>query len=207
MPLPDRSAAGSSASRRRCRPRRLAALHRIVAIADLDGDLLDDPARPLAHHQDAVAERHRLDEIVGDEQRRLAGLATRCGRGPAAAPSWSAHRGRRTARPSAARWDRPRACARAPRAGACRRRAGADSDARSRAAGTWPAGRAPAAAARRAPAPWISCPSSTFSTIVRHGSSRSFCSMKATCRFGLGHPLTVDIDLARRRPDRGPSPC
>src|SRR5580704_5047098 len=42
----------------------LPTLHRIVAVAHADHDLLDDPARPLAHHQDAVRQRHRLDEIV-----------------------------------------------------------------------------------------------------------------------------------------------
>src|SRR5260370_24020508 len=38
-------------------PRMLPALHRIVAVAHLDHDLLDDPARTLAPHQNAVPQR------------------------------------------------------------------------------------------------------------------------------------------------------
>ncbi len=43
--------------------------------------------------------------------------------------------------------------------------------------------RAPPAAPAAA-TPWISTPNITFSATVRHGSSRSFCSMKATWAFG-----------------------
>ncbi len=49
--------------------------------------------------------------------------------------------------------------------------------------------------------PWISTPNMTFSATVRHGSSRSFCSMKATCAFGPCDALAVDEGraFARRR--------
>jgi hypothetical protein len=43
----------------------------LVAIGKLDADLLDDGAGPGAHHQDAVGEGDRLDQIVRDEERGL----------------------------------------------------------------------------------------------------------------------------------------
>ena len=50
---------------------------RIVAVGDVDRDLVDDAAGPPAHHQHAVGQRHRLEQIVGDQQRGLAGALER----------------------------------------------------------------------------------------------------------------------------------
>ena len=50
---------------------------RIVALRQVDRHLLDDAAGPRAHHKHAVGERDRFGEIVGDQQRGLAGARER----------------------------------------------------------------------------------------------------------------------------------
>ncbi len=51
---------------------RIAPAHdRLVAVGKIHADLFDDRPRPLAHDEDAVRERDRLDEVVGDEKRGL----------------------------------------------------------------------------------------------------------------------------------------
>ena len=85
-----------------------------------------DPA--LAHDHDAVGDQHRLVEIVGDEQDGLAGARHESAAARPASSRGSARRARRTARPSAAPWDRWRARGRCRRAAACRRTIGAGGD-------------------------------------------------------------------------------
>ena len=160
-----------------------AALERIVAVGNVDRDLVDDAAGTPAHHQHAVGQRHGLQQIVGDQQRGLAGALERLRQF-----ALQHHAGLRVDRRERLveqqhrRIDRERA--------------------RQRHALPHAAGqlvrivpgefrelevfqqrlRAPPRSA--AATPWISTPNITFSATVRHGSSRSFCSMKATWAFG-----------------------
>ena len=53
---------------------------RVCAIADLDRDLVDDAAGAPAHHENTVRQDHRLDEVMRDEERRLAGVLQRAGK-------------------------------------------------------------------------------------------------------------------------------
>jgi len=55
------------------------AMQRIFAMRHIHGDVLDDAGRPLTHHQDAVGHRHRLGQIMGDQQGRDAGCRNRFG--------------------------------------------------------------------------------------------------------------------------------
>ena len=55
----------------------LAPRQRIVAVGNVDHDLVDDAAGPPAHHQHAVGQRHGFQQVVGDEQRGLAGALER----------------------------------------------------------------------------------------------------------------------------------
>ena len=55
----------------------LAPRNRVVASRQVDRDLVDDAAGPAAHHQNAVGQRHGFEQIVGDEQRGLAGALER----------------------------------------------------------------------------------------------------------------------------------
>src|SRR3546814_13586650 len=55
----------------------LAARYRVFATRNLDDNLFDDAAGPLAHYQDTVGQRDRLDQIMGNEQCRLAGFGQR----------------------------------------------------------------------------------------------------------------------------------
>ena len=147
----------------------------------LDGDFVDDCAGPPAHHQHAVRQVTASSRSCVISSAVLPACLSVCARSRCR-PCGSAHRPRRTARRAATHADRPRACARAPRAGACRPTAGADNDRKiprveiaEQRAGALPLGSGE---------PWISTPNITFSATVRHGSSRSFCSMKATWAFG-----------------------
>ena len=47
---------------------------RIVALRHVDCDLVDNGAGPAAHDKNAVGQRHGLRQIMGDQERGLAGL-------------------------------------------------------------------------------------------------------------------------------------
>ena len=75
---------------------------RVVALRQLDRDLVDDAAGAAAHHQHAVGQRDGLEQIVGDQQRGLAGALERLRQFALQRRCGSARRPRRTARRAAA---------------------------------------------------------------------------------------------------------
>ena len=80
----------------------------------------------LGHHADAIRQQHRLGDVVRDEHDRLAGLVPDLHQLALHASRGSAHRARRTARPSAGSSDRWPARGRSARAASCRPRARPD---------------------------------------------------------------------------------
>ena len=104
--------------------------------------LVGDPRRAVEHH-DAVADVHRLVDVMGDEHRGLAGSASPAGRTRREGRAPSSRRATRTARRTAECPARPRRPARSRRAGACRRTARADSRSRDRTGRAAPASAAP----------------------------------------------------------------
>ena len=183
------------------RPRRRDARHRIVAVRQVDRDFLDDAAGPLAHHQDAVRHDHRFHQIMGDQQggdrRRCDGLRKALLQDEL---GLRVERGERLVEQHDRRLDR-QACARARRAGACRRTTDRDSCRQNRASRQRCNSRNARSRRSARLIERASSPNSTLCTIVRHGSSRSFCSMKPTLGFG---PSTGTW-LSRIRPSFGRS--
>ena len=161
-----------------------AALERIVAVGNVDRDLVDDAAGAAAHHQHAVGQRDGLQQIVGDQQRGLAGALERLRQlALQHHAGLRVHRRERLVEQQHGRIDRERAGQRHALPHAARQLVRIVPGKFRELEVLQQRLRAPPAA-RPAATPWISTPNITFSATVRHGSSRSFCSMKATWAFG-----------------------
>ena len=130
----------------------------------------------LAHHRDPVAEPHRLLDVVGDEDDRLAHALLQPQELLLQPVPRRSGRRRRTARPSAA--PAGRRPARGPRrpAGAGRRRAGAGSGRR-----TSPGRGRPARAARRPGPRCAPCPSRAAAGTVATFGAMVWCGNRPTC--------------------------
>ena len=145
-----------------------------------DGELAHDAGGARRQHVDAVRQADRLAHVVGDRAASSSGWSATCSSSqrciPVRVSASSAPNGSSSSSMPPLLHDGAQA---APRAGACRRRAGPDSAARSRRGRTRKERRDAVPARARRVMPCTSSPSVALSMIRRHGISASRCGMKA----------------------------